>query len=275
MGRGREPGLAPPPVRDPQPGLAGGQTPTEIWRRRPWGSAVGWSGKQLSTASVPGSPVAQRRPERRHRGSGFSALLPPFRSKLWPSHSLLPQIRVRSACRVSDGAAGSTCPAADAGRQSTGTHTRFLPRSCTAGVQGAPGGPGGPHLTPGAGPSRKLPSAAGGLSPVEETPLQRGRRPQTPGAQGQDSRSRGLQRPGPSTKDPFAALTRLPTGAAPLGPELGHRGLPGSTRLRSRAATASPLGAASGTLPVKAKVWRPIAQGLVLQLWRIRRGKQK
>lgn len=138
VGRGREPGLAPPPLRDPPPGLAGGQTPTEIWRRRPWGSAVGWSGKQLSTASVPGSPVAQRRPERRRRGTGFSALLPPLRSKLWHSHSLVPQIR------VSDGAAGSKCPAADAGRRSTGTHTRFLPPSCTAGAQGAPGGPGGP-----------------------------------------------------------------------------------------------------------------------------------
>lgn len=276
VGRGREPGLAPPPVRDPPPGLARGQTPTEIWRRRPWGSAVGWSGKQLSTASVPGSPVAQRRPERRRRGTGFSALLPPLRSKLWHSHSLVPQIRVRSACSVSDGAAGSKCPAADAGRRSTGTHTQFLPRLCTAGAQGAPGGPGGPHLTPGAGPSRQLTSAAGGLSPVEETPVQRGRRPQTPGAQGQDSRSRGLRRPGPSTEDPFAALTRLPAGSAPPGPELGRHGLPGSTRLRSRAATASPLGAGSRTLPVKAEVRRPIARGLVLlQLRRTRRGKQK
>lgn len=50
---------------------------------------------------------------------------------------------------------------------------------------------------------------------MEETPVQRGPRPQTPGAQGQDSRSQGLRRPGPSTEDPFAALTRLPAGAAP------------------------------------------------------------
>lgn len=165
------------------------------------------------------------------------------------------------------GAAGSRCPAADAGRWSTGTQTRFLPRLCMAGAQGAAGGPGGPHPTPGTGPSRKRPSAAGGLSPVEETPAQRGRcRAQKPGDQGLPPKappsrpSRDwLQRPPP----PPRARVRAPRTSRQ------HRTQwPSSRRLTP--------GSSVPHAPGKAKVGRPIARGLVLpQLRRKRRGKQK